>query len=94
MLEALLEAIIEGVKAVFFWFLDLIATVLSPLFETLLEGFPTLKTGVGTATEFLSYINFFVPLDYGLALLVFYFGFLGLYTAIKLPVKYFVPTLG
>ena len=94
MFQDILDAFIEGIKTVFFWFLDLIATVLSPLFESLLEGFPSLVTTVQTASELIAYINFFVPLDYGFLLLTFYFGFLGLYTAIKLPVKYFIPTLG
>jgi len=85
---------LSALKQVFFWILDQFFQLVSPFFEGVMDAFPNLIMDAGTGVTYLSYINFFIPLDYGLILMIAYLTIQITFSGVGLVIKYFVPTLG
>ena len=90
----MLDAVIEGCKQVVYWFINLFFELINPLIEPLFENFPTLTKTFGVGAEFISYANFFLPLDYGFTLLSALSTIKLTYIGIKLVIKIFIPGFG
>lgn len=94
MFEDILNGVIGAIQSVFYWLLSTIFSIVEPLFDAILSGFPTLRNNLAVASEWLGYIEFFIPLTYGMELLSGYIIFRSAWLLITVPIKYLFPGLG
>ncbi len=90
----MLDSIVEGCKIILFWFINLFFEIINPVVEILFDNFPTLSKSFGSGLEYIAHANFYIPLDYGLGLLVALVTVQGTFVGIKLIIKIFIPTFG
>lgn len=79
------------------WFLDILASLITSLLSGLASALPDLSEGWNALSVVYPYVNFvdnFVAVKYGFALLTAYFAFIIPMITVKLIIKLFIPCVG
>ncbi len=91
--KTITDSITYTLKEFLAWYMEFMASVATPLIETVIPPSLDGSTTLSDAFGILAQVNCIMPLKEGILMYSLYFGFLTLYSTIKIIIK-LIPTVG
>lgn len=88
------EALINGLKEIFFWFIDLIVSAFATVLNGVVEAFPEFPETWSTIIDYCGYANYWLPISEMIVIMNAYIAFMIVQTILKLGIKLFIPSVG
>lgn len=89
----MMDYIFQGFEKFFNWVISIVSPMVNPLLAPVADRIPDLSLEATEIIQFLGFVNYWFPLDFGIGLLTAYYVILFIFIAVRTIFK-FIPFVG